>query len=767
LLFLLVVQSGLFGIPGHQGLSSEFIGTDIQFRYKPVTGTFHDLCITHNGQTFWPSYFGGILSFVLGEDLFRVWEGQHRSEVLSIEELPNGYRAKFRWSYNRDSFDFTIEVLFNGRTLAISYLTAPGCENVIKFGLDRTESTLDPKIIEVPYGENVLYTNGLFVSALLDLEKSNASRIYSEHQQYSDTSVYFSQLAVYLKKTNGRRNSLKETIYLTISPEINDTFLPLDNPISPYKQEFSNKIILDLWRDSFLDYKRDIEPLMALGWSDLFVIIHRWQKYGYDNGLPTAFPAGEFFGGPSDLNQVLDLCKRYGLWLAFHTNYVDFYPNSDDWDEQDIALNEEGLFMESWYNGLLKIQSYLLKPSRALKYARVYEKAIHEAYGTNAGFLDVHSAVLPSYKVDYDASVPNAGKQSATLSHYRNLLTRARAFHNGPVIGEGYGFSMRLWAGYADALEADPRQIFFLRRDERATKVPSLVDYKLKILHPHFTGFGMGWLLRFFRDDGVYTEEEMGRYRATELAFGNAGFIDNPVKQNVPMIEVLREYCFMKNIQKYYLNTMPDKIYYSVDNQLLEISAALHKVLPGIEGVNTNAGLSEEMGLLKIIYLNGFVLYVNRTEGRTWDVFEKGRVYTLSPGGFLAFMGDEFLAYTALENGVKSHYVWPAEISCQGHLNDFIYAPDNIAGRKVINRGLARLEYINALSWQPNPENRDIVKYKIFAKYGLQRSLLAELDGTVTQYLHRFVSKETTYEYVILAVNSEGREGTAASIVVH
>jgi hypothetical protein len=761
-----MLPPSLYGSTAHQGFSSEFIGTDIQFHYKPETGTFHDLRITHNGQTFWPSYFGGILSFVLADELLRVWEGNHRTEILNIEELPGGYRASFRWSYNRDSFDFTIEVLFDGRTLAVTYRTSPGCDNVIKFGLDRTEFTLDPKIIEVPYGENILYTNGLFISALLDLENSNSSRIYSEHQQLSESSVYFGQTAVYLKKSDGYRNNLKETIYLTISPEIEDTVHPLPHPPSPHKQDLAGKIVIDLWRDSFLDYKNDLEPLMALGWSDLFVIIHRWQKYGYDNGLPSSFPAGEVFGGQAALGQVLDLCKRYGLWLAFHTNYADFYPNSDDWNEADIALTSEGDFVESWFNGVTKMQSFLLKPSKALKYARIYEKAIHGAYETNASFIDVHSAVLPSFKVDYDASVSNAGKQSATLAQYRQLLTRTRAFHDGPVMGEGYGYSTRLWAGYVDALTADPRQIFFLGRDERATKVPTLVDYKLKNLHQLFIGYGMGFLIRFFRDDGVYTEEEMDRYRATELAFGNAGFIDNHVLQDIPMVEVLREYCFMKNIQKYYLNTLPHKILYLVDNQLLELSDALHKVLPRIEGINTNAGLSEELGLLKIDYLNGFVLYVNRSSERTWDVFEKGQVYTLPPTGFLAYMGDEFLAYTALENGIKTYYVWPAEISCQGHLNDFIHAPDNITGKKVVNRGLARLEYINVLSWQPHPENRDIAKYKIFAKHGSQRSLLAELDGSATQYLHRFVSKEETYEYVILAVNGEDREGTATTIVV-
>jgi len=168
-----------------------------------------------------------------------------------------------------------------------------------------------------------------------------------------------------------------------------------------------------------------------MGMKDLFALIHMWQKDGYDNGLPSAYPAGDSFGGEAGLLEVIDICESNGYLFALHTNYVDFYENSDVWNSDDIALDSDGTWIKAWYNPTAGIQSYLLKPSRALSYAILYEPLIHQSYRTNSCFLDVHSSVLPSYKVDYDARVAEAGKQFSTFDHYRNLFSYARNIHSG------------------------------------------------------------------------------------------------------------------------------------------------------------------------------------------------------------------------------------------------------------------------------------------------------------------------------------------------
>lgn len=96
------------------------------------------------------------------------------------------------------------------------------------------------------------------------------------------------------------------------------------------------------------------------------------------------------------------------------------------------------------------------------------------------------------------------------------------------------------------------------------------------------------------------------------------------------------------------------------------------------------------------------------------------------------------------------------------------YPPLNFTGKKVLNRSLSQAEYINILNWQANPKNSDITisKYKIFQLHNGERSLVAELDSNTFKYWHRNVQKETAYRYEIVVINSDGREGYPARIVV-
>ncbi len=124
-----------------------------------------------------------------------------------------------------------------------------------------------------------------------------------------------------------------------------------------------------------------------------------------------------------------------------------------------------------------------------------------------------------------------------------------------------------------------------------------------------------------------------------------------------------------------------------------------------------------------------------------------------------------------------------------------IYPPLSFIGEKNLNRSLSQAEYINVLTWQANPNNEDIVKYRIYILNGTQeekkqndgiklkslalfnirqknskvlngQSLLVELDASTLKYWHRGVEKDRSYNYAVVAVNSNGREGTPASYLV-
>ncbi|MCX7945230.1 MAG: DUF5696 domain-containing protein, partial [Deltaproteobacteria bacterium] len=504
-------------------------GGEIYYLFQPLTGSLNDLTVRDNkGFSFKPSNYGGITRFVLSGEELRVWEHRHKTTILN-ESFTNGvYSARVIYEYKGDKLEFLLRLYISDKSLVIEYSEIGSYGKVRQFSFDRSENTPEPRIITLPYGHNVLYTNGEFISAILDIHYSNASQIHTPYYLYSSSSAYFGDHAEYLPCTNGNYNMLKERMIISVSPEISDTFYRPSNPVSAYKDELSNKIVLDFWGD-LRSTLSQLKTLANWGYRDILALIHVWQRYGYDNGLPTTYPAGEMYGGGAVMREIIELCHQNNYLFALHTNYVDFYENSDDWNTQDIALNPDGSWVKAWFNPTTNMQSYLIKPTEAKKYAAIYEPLIKDNYLTNAGYLDVHTAIRPSMKVDFDSRITYCSKQFSTLTNYLKLIDYVRSVHKGPIAGEGFGFSAPVWAGYIDAIEADPRSIYDVHKGLGGSDVPLIVDYKLKILHNLFVPHGVGYLPRFFYEQWKdYTKRQIESYRLAEMAFGNAGFMQDP-----------------------------------------------------------------------------------------------------------------------------------------------------------------------------------------------------------------------------------------------
>ena len=106
------------------------------------------------------------------------------------------------------------------------------------------------------------------------------------------------------------------------------------------------------------------------------------------------------------------------------------------------------------------------------------------------------------------------------------------------------------------------------------------------------------------------------------------------------------------------------------------------------------------------------------------------------------------------------------DMSITANFIRIIYPPSNHTGQKVLNRSLSQAEYINVLTWQANPYNENIVKYRIYQLIGESKNLLIDLDANTFQYWHRRVEKDKEYSYAICAVNDEGREGDWSQLTV-
>jgi hypothetical protein len=95
-----------------------------------------------------------------------------------------------------------------------------------------------------------------------------------------------------------------------------------------------------------------------------------------------------------------------------------------------------------------------------------------------------------------------------------------------------------------------------------------------------------------------------------------------------------------------------------------------------------------------------------------------------------------------------------------------IFAPLDLRVETRENLSLLQREYLNVLTWRPNPKNSDIRKYRIYELQGGNLVHLGEAAVGTETYWHRDVEKGRTYTYVVKAVGDNNREGDPATVTI-
>ncbi len=94
-----------------------------------------------------------------------------------------------------------------------------------------------------------------------------------------------------------------------------------------------------------------------------------------------------------------------------------------------------------------------------------------------------------------------------------------------------------------------------------------------------------------------------------------------------------------------------------------------------------------------------------------------------------------------------------------------IYPPDNFTGELLENKTLFYREYIHKLTWQANPLNRDIEKYRLYEIDGVNTIFLEEFPSTTFEYMRRHTLRGKTYTYELWAIDNKGRTGNDPATV--
>ncbi len=633
-------------------------------------GSFNVLkAYNNNGDYFLPSNFGGIYAFLEGAARYPFDHGI-AFRLLNHRVLPGDtVLAYWEMAYGNDFIKYKYKFKIKGRTLTILVeVDSEYSDKALHLELDRCEHVQKPAAIAVPYLPlfYILYGNNIFTSFYDDWELSNASQIeVYDTSTSSESSIRYAQNIIYNPKTNGHRNRMMETIYLTTSSNITDVFPNVPNPVSEYKRESAKYMIWD-FRLPFnrlikSSPERYLERMYKDGIRNIWLQIHNWQANhgagasyghsGYDDGLPCVLPANRYYGGTPMLNSVIMEARLYNYRVGLHENYVDYYKNADScsigpgYKDADIALTSNGKKVKAYKNISYKgEQSYLLKPSRAAYYAGVWSRLIQKDFpNLNGSYLDVSSSILPSINyVDYDSSVAGAGMFRGTLENYRALFDTLRDNNGGPVQGEGG--NQIFYQGYADDIEA---RLDIPNKFTEGKNFPVFVDFDMLKLRQKAFIHGVGYYPLFYAKSDYntprVTKDMVFQYIATELAYGHGGYIPTPDltwdSNDSIVAQAKLEYKYVFSVQNDYANAEPIKILYNDNDTLKTVSDYIRSHPATYDKISSK----NFMGQVKVVYNNGVIVCVNRHPTRSWQV-NVGK-----PSGWYDYHADG-----ALDTGVRS-----------------------------------------------------------------------------------------------------------------
>jgi hypothetical protein len=486
-------------------------------------------------------------------------------------------------------------------------------------------SSLDAKSYQVPYySGSILYLPSVNLFA-------------NSYQDWTTTgpSVLNGTRSVYGTNTAGARHLLADTLKVVVGPQVTDVFPRIDNAASPYIQNVAGRMVLDIRSGDFATTAAELSTLALYGVDNCTVIVHDWQDQGYDNAYPDQYPANSGLGGNSSLAEVSQAARGMGCLFALHENYADYYPDYDDFTSSAVSRLSSDTEMQGWLNTSTNTQAFATKPSWFLKNAQTQSPTIHQAFSTNASFIDVNSSAEPWWRADMDASVSGNGTFGAYRDAAVGLWSYERKTHGGPVFGEGkYHW---FWSGDLDGVEAqfgaEPTPI------TDGTKAPLFVDFDLSRIHPLQVNHGMGMYDRWMPDSQtISTVTQLDAYRMQEVIFGHAPYLSDSLWDNVPF--AIREQNLVSPVAQSYAGQTLASTVYEADGAWMNASSALR-----------TGGYTR----VQATYANGLVVAANQDSNvMTWNGL------SLPTSGWAA-KGSDLLAYTAYRSGSIADYAQTAE----------------------------------------------------------------------------------------------------------
>ncbi len=510
----------------------------------------------------------------------KLLENQLSGGVLHLKYLAAGTHAEAR---------LDCEVAIKQKSLVFDFREeTASAGQIARLELGRAEQTGPHQLFRLPfltYGgvdtdPRMLLAKGLYLFSQFDWYVSNASELVGGEASGADF-ARFNGAAVYNAISDGTRNPLRERLFLNVSANPWEVFPTVDNPPSPFREIQGDR----LWRVASSHSPEELAlntRLRRLGLEKITIRYHEddWRDSG--DSYTFRLHAAPKKGGDAALKQFVAAVRQLGWKIGLYTNYTDFAPVNPLWDEDNMMWRQDGNWLDSW------ARCYAPKPMWGVEMQAELAPQIQAKFGEDHSYCDVHTAVTPFSRVDYDARVPGAGMFRRTFECYGRILYNEKFAHQGPAYSEGvnhWWYAGLVDGNYAQLMSNDrPNELWF-------------PDFALRKLHILEMDAGMGSPGMFFGSRSW----NMPQFIATSFAYGNIGFADNGHDDAA----VMNIYYLMQPVQAGYVMEPVEAILYERDGIEYPTAAAL-----------VNGAWRD--GRLRVRYANGFEMRLN-ANAEVWD----------------------------------------------------------------------------------------------------------------------------------------------------
>jgi len=582
-----------------------------------------------------PCVGGGIRLAVHGKAVL-----PQKVEHLSTTVKDQMLESSWRLSAEDVSADVTYQYRMWGKSLVVDVLAPGGKVQEVRFG--QAVGLSNAKLIENPFyavdggrpDVAVGDTAGgpIFVTGNVDWYRTNSSVLWAANS-VTDQGAAYNGGTRYNPLTNNRRNDCFERFFVTISHRYEEELPRIANPPSPWKSVTGTHV----WRAQGASNReadaRRWTDLHRYGVTQLVVTDHEtmWRDGGESFTLrTTAAPGKGGDKGQYDFTRLMS--DTLGYFYGPYNNYTDITTINEFWSPDMVGLNSQNQLQRGW------MRCYALKPSRAVELNAKLIPEIQRKFKFNTAYCDVHTAVTPWERVDYDPRVPGAGTLAAVFYAYGEILLDQKSVWNGPVYSEGGAHVF--YMGLADGNYG--QDIRYKLSDN-----PWLVDFDLRQMHDLGCNFGMGNVGTFYANipqpskTPVELDAKIDRFLAATVAFGHSGFL---VTEGGTANAIRSYYMLQALPARYCLASAREIRYGSADGQLADTTTAI---------------VSGDYKRSQVVtrYSDGTVTAANGSKTERMKVDAWGRKLDLPPNGYAGWTADggiEVLSSDA--DGARSDY---------------------------------------------------------------------------------------------------------------